>query len=557
MLKMIPRAVRTLLPSIALAVICPALHAAQAQAPTQAAQRPNILLIISDDIGLDASTEMYPGLIEELVKQYGPEGLKHPDWRQIQGRPASTPNLNQLAQQGMRFTQAWANPFCSPTRASLLTGLFAVKTGVLDYTHYLTQNHHSFVRDLKEKGGYATAVFGKWHMAGLDLYPGMKPKEAGFDLFRGNLHGGVQTYWEWDYQIQDESTPPDQWRTEKAPTRSLPGIAPTTYAPVVKTADAIAWITQQEQRNPDQPWFVWLAHNLAHITGNQRPNPMAVPNADTLDERSRREMQACGGTFGSANVGRCTDKALMRAMTNAMDTLIGRVIEVVDRLDPNTYVIYVGDNGTWMFGANREFIDNMYITRVNRSKGTAYESGVRVPMVIRGPRVPAGSVSDVPVHSVDLFPTILGLAGLPVPKSVPGRDPGTTVDLDGVSLLPVLFQGAKAVRDPDMGYLLAETINPVRQGLHHVGARNSRYKLICANSADSANCEFYDLASDPLEEFPLPPPAGCEAFARGGLARTSEDWHFCRLQQVIATESSLRPGLVVSPSAQQPRTGAN
>src|SRR5690606_11641394 len=118
--------------------------------------------------------------------------------------------------------------------------------------------------------------------------------------FRGNLHGGVATYWQWDYHVQDESTPASEWRTERAPTRSLPGIAPTTYAAVVKTADTIEWITQQERTNPDKPWFVWLAHNLAHITGNQQPNPMAVPNIDTLDERSRNEMESCGGTFGSA-----------------------------------------------------------------------------------------------------------------------------------------------------------------------------------------------------------------------------------------------------------------
>ncbi len=73
----------------------------------------------------------------------------------------------------------------------------------------------------------------------------------------------------------------------------------------------------------------------------------------------------------------------MRAMTNSMDTIIGKVLDVVDKLDPNTYVIYLGDNGTWMFGPQREFIDNMYITRRERSKGTTYESGVRVSMAIR------------------------------------------------------------------------------------------------------------------------------------------------------------------------------
>jgi arylsulfatase A-like enzyme len=105
-----------------------------------------------------------------------------------------------------------------------------------------------------------------------------------------------------------------------------------------------------------------------------------------------------------------------------MDTIIGKVLEFVDKQDPNTYIIYLGDNGTWMFGEKREFIDNMYITRQDRGKGTAYESGARVEMAIRGPRIKAGSKSEVPVHAVDLFSTILEMAGLDVPKMVPKQD---------------------------------------------------------------------------------------------------------------------------------------
>lgn len=516
-----------------------------------ASQRPNILLIISDDIGMDASSGMYPGLIDGLLRQYGPAGHNHPRYREIDGRPASTPNLDALANAGVRFTQAWVNPFCSPTRTSILTGLFSVKTGVLDYTHYLSQNHHSFVRDLKEKGGYGTAVFGKWHMAGLGQYPGMKPKEAGFDLFQGNLNGAPSTYWQYDYHVQDASTPPDQYRTETAPTRSLPGIAPTTYAGVTQVADALKWINEQETQRPDKPWFAWVAFNLAHITENQRPNPMMVPNIDTLDEPSRKQMQACGGTFGSANVGSCTDKALMRAMTNSMDFLTGKLLSAVDALDPNTYVIYIGDNGTWMFGANREFIDNLYITRQDRSKGTAYQSGAHVPLVVRGPGIRAGASSNVPVHGVDLFSTILDLAGLEVPKTVPNRTGDGRVSLDAVSFAPVLLSNATQLRDPDRGYLLTETVNPIKQNLRHVGARNTRYKLICANSANTADCEFYDLVDDPLEEYPLAKPAACEPYQQGVLKTTARDWHFCRLQEVIAKESSL--SLPPPPPAQQPR----
>ena len=520
-----------------------------AAGPAQAQQsRPNFLLVISDDIGFDVTSDMYPGAIDRLLEQYGPTGLNHPNYREIDGRPASTPTLNALAASGISFTQTWVQPFCSTTRASILTGLFAAKTHVIDYNYHVTHSHHSFVNDLKD-AGYAAAVFGKWHMAGLGVYPGLRPKEAGFELFRGNLHGGLATYWAWDYHVQDESTPPDQWRTEEAPLRSLPGIAETSYGPVVNAADAIAWITQQERESPGQPWLTWLAFNVAHITGNQQPNPMAVPNADTMNDEARREMEACGGTFGTAIVGSCTDKQLMRGMTNSMDTILSKVLETVDVLDSNTYVIYVGDNGTWMFGQNREFIDNMYITRQERSKGSTYESGVRVPLTIRGPRIAPGTRSDAPVNGVDLFATILTLAGLEVPATVPNSRGDGMVAVDGVSLTPILFDGATAVRDPNEGYMLAETQNPVRGNMRQVSARNGTFKVLCSNSAAVESCEFYNLIRDPLEEYPLEKPASCEGFASSASAPADAAWHFCRLRGVIESESFLAAGWDSTPGA--------
>jgi hypothetical protein len=187
----------------------------------------------------------------------------------------------------------------------------------------------------------------------------------------------------------------------------------------VNAADAIQWITEQKSKNPNKPWHVWLTFNLSHITGNPKPNPMIVPNIDTMDEVSIKEMKACGGTFGSAIVGSCSSEALMRAMTNSMDTIIRKVLDVVDKLDPNTYVIYLGDNGTWMFGTGREFIDNMYITKQERSKGIGHESGA-------ASRWRSGERASKPVPKrradpcVDLFSTILELQAS-VPKPFPTR----------------------------------------------------------------------------------------------------------------------------------------
>src|SRR5690606_17215508 len=165
---------------------------------------------------------------------------------------------------------------------------------------------------------------------------------------------------------------------------------------------------------------------------------------------------------------------------------------------PNTYVIIVGDNGTPMYGRpGLDFIDNMYITREGRGKGTAYESGLRVAMAVRGPGIEAGARSDEFVHVADLFSTILGLAGLPAPETVPNAAGDGEVTIDSVSLTPILFGDAERVRDPDRDYLLTETINLMTAGTQHVGVRNATHKLVCQGGALAENCEFYDLAADP------------------------------------------------------------
>jgi arylsulfatase A-like enzyme len=505
-----------------------------------ASRRPNILFVIADDVGMDVTTGMYPGLIDDLVKKYGPSGLNHPDFQKIKGKPASTPVLDKFARQGMRFANVWAHPFCSPTRATILTGLYVGKTKVATYADPLSSKHTSFVQRLKDEGGYSTAIFGKWHMAGLPGkpadYPGMKPKQAGFELFKGNMHAAIASYWNYEYQVQDANTPADQWRTEPMPKKSLPNIASTNYAPVVKVADTIEWITAREKENPQKPWFAWVAFNLSHTTAIQQPSAMAVPNADTLDAASYKEMKECGGMFGSNTVGSCSGEALNRAMTNSLDTIFGKLLEAVDALDPNTYVIFVSDNGTPMYGRpNLDFIDNMYITRKGRGKGTAYESGALVPLVIRGPKIAANTQNNGFAHVVDLFSTILKIAKITPPKNVSNSDGTGTVPVDSISLTPILFNKAKASRDPNTGYILNENKNLMTGGTRWVGAQNAAYKVVCIDSTD--NCTFYNLADDPLEEFPLPKPDNCADYTSGKWTTKNPQWHYCRLTDVVAKYS--------------------
>lgn len=534
---------RTCIPALRLLVTVLCWLAGVLPAWASELDRPNILLVIADDFGVDVTSDMYPGLVDELSALYGPDGYNHPQASLIDGHQASTPNLNTFAQQGMRFGNVWAHPFCSPTRASILTGLYGTGTGVLTYADPLSNKHTSFVQLLKD-AGYHTGLFGKWHLSGLPGlngqpdFPGMKPKEAGFDIFQGSLHAAIPLYWQYPYLSQNESTSATAWHEADAPLRSLPGIGPSRYAPVVKVADTIDWIRRQENEHPDTPWFAWLAFNLSHATANQQPSAMAVPDADTLDAPSLAEMQACGGEFGSNRTGNCSGEALMRAMTNSMDTVLGRLFDFLEGVDPNTYVIFVGDNGTPMYARpNLDFIDNLYISRVGRGKGTAYEGGARVPMVIRGPGIAPGSESRDFLQTADLFATTLALAGLEVPVTVPDADGTGQLPLEARDLGPLLFGQAESVRDPALGYVLNENINLMTGSTKIVGARNATHKLICVDGTSPAECEFYNVAADPLEQYPLAEPADCATYDSSTISVASEAWQYCRLSEVIKTRS--------------------
>ncbi len=272
----------------------------------------------------------------------------------------------------MRFSNAWAQPFCSPTRATIITGMFIAKHNVKTFDEAMTTNHTTFVQRLHDEAGYSTAIFGKWHLAGGSdsTYTGAKPKQTGFDLFKGNFDAApTPGYWDHYYHVQDNAT--DSSRLSHRPNADqrnfLPDIAPTTYAPVVRAADTVEYITAQQELNPDKPWFVWLAFNLSHVT-MRIPPPIKdyyhVPNADTMNQTTLAdEINSCGGVSGnyySGNgdgVNECNAAQLNRAMTNAMDTMIGKVLEEVDSIPSDTYVIFIGDNGTW---SNN--MDNMYGT---------------------------------------------------------------------------------------------------------------------------------------------------------------------------------------------------
>lgn len=323
-----------------------ALTAGQAGAVTSAVKQPNILLIIADDMGLDAS------------RCY-----------QVGENQAPMPVVETLCNQGMVFENAYADPLCSPTRATLMTGQYGFRTGIGSVIRWdrdagLSPDVTSLF-DVLNHSGYAGAVIGKWHLAGsgngLD-----HPAQLGVGEYYGIYKGAVPSYSSWD-GVDNGA-----------------GIHVDGYSTSVFTDRAIEW-TQAQQK----PWFLWLAYNAPHT-------PFHVPPAGLLH----------------SSIGLADDEAEIRrnplpyfnAMLEAMDSEIGRLLESMPaEVRRNTVVMFIGDNGS-----PNQVARSLYGDR--GAKGSIFEGGTHVPLIIQGPGVAAGR-SDALVNSTDLFSTIAALSG--------------------------------------------------------------------------------------------------------------------------------------------------
>ncbi|MGD2018884.1 MAG: sulfatase-like hydrolase/transferase, partial [Planctomycetota bacterium] len=330
----------------------------------------NVLLIVLDDVGADAIS-CYPGAAAD----------------------ARTPVIDRLAAEGVRFDRVWANPACSPTRATILTGRYGFRTGVgsvkVREEGGLAPEEVTLAESLRAADpSVRTAFLGKWHLG-----PGEEqgPVPQGFERFRGttgNLGGREGAYFEYP---------------ERAG-RDLATVTRRRYATSAVVDDALAVV---EEFGP-APWLVVASFHAAH-------NPLHAPPA---------ELHGRDLSQGPAP----SDRARFMAMVDALDREIGRL---VDGLDPEvrrrTHVIVLSDNG----GASR--------TRLpghpgRQGKGSLFEDGVRVPMVVAGPAVARpGRASDALVNTTDLFATIHELLG---------ARPATAAQ-DSVSFAPAL-RGASA-----------------------------------------------------------------------------------------------------------------
>ena len=347
-----------------------------AGAQIRGGQRPNVVLIITDDVG------------------YGDLGsYGAPDVR--------TPNIDDLARDGVRLSDFYANgATCTPTRAGLISGRyqqrFELETplgrqGAMDWERGLSPTGRSLPQLLKNNG-YATALIGKWHLGWKSDF---SPAAHGFDYFFGFKSGFVDYY----QHTAGGNVPLKADLFENDQAVEVPG-----YMTDLITERSVRFIEQ----NAEQPFFIDVAYNAAHW-------PYQPPDQPSTARDNARHL----GPFDDPT----STRADYVAMLERVDQGVGRILEALDELGlrENTIVIFTNDNGGEWLSRN---------TPLFHHKGTVWEGGIRVPAIIRWPgRIPTGSVSGQVGITMDLTASILAATGTPIPS-----DAG----LEGINLLPVL-----------------------------------------------------------------------------------------------------------------------
>lgn len=420
---------RLLLSALVFAGIAPVLFAAEASGR----DRPNIVMIMADDLGwMDLG---------------------------IQGNPLlDTPNLDGLAKQGMRFTDAYAAaPVCTPTRAAMMTGKSPARLTITNHAPgngpgfaaegrniaeaknltYLPLSEITVAERLKD-AGYATGFIGKWHLSDRKgagdkgpLEPQLRPEHQGFDLNVGGCNMGG---------------PPGFFDPYK-----IPGIPPRRigeYLPERLADECISFVRANRKR----PFFLcWWDYSVHY--------PIQAPEA--LIEKYRKRPGVKDPAYA--------------AMIEGMDSAIGRLLTELDTLglSGNTVVLFTSDNGS--------LFDNKPL-RAN--KGFLYEGGIRIPWIVRWPGVVSpASTCPVPVITTDTCPTLLEIAGL---------NPGAAQPSDGESIVPLLKQSGALARNE----LYFHYPNYAFHKRNRLGGaiREGRFKLI--RHYDDDSLELYDLTED-------------------------------------------------------------
>jgi arylsulfatase A-like enzyme len=388
---------------------------------------PNIVVIVADDMG------------------YGDIGA-------YGGKDIPTPNVDALANAGVRFTDAYVSaPVCSPTRAGLLTGRYQERFGhefnigmVARNTDFGLALDERTIADRLKAAGYRTALVGKWH---LGFAPQFYPMERGFDEFFGFL-AGAHSY------MSPAAASPNPVYDGRTPVREM------AYLTDALADRAVELIHREKAR----PFFLYLAFNAVHVPMHATEKYLA--RFAHIADRQRR-------TYA--------------AMLSAMDDGIGRTLAALreENLDEHTLVFFFSDNGgpTSAGGVNGSTNGPLRGT-----KGQTYEGGIRVPFIIRWTgQVPAGKTDPRPIIQLDVLPTALAAAGVPIPSDW---------RLDGVNLLPFLT-GGRADSPHEALYWRSGAMMAIRrEDWKLVKVPERRTPTDTAQMPDLSGAELYNVRED-------------------------------------------------------------
>lgn len=388
--------------------------------------KPNIILIMADDLGYGE------------LSCYG-------------SKTVNTPNLDKLASQGVKFLDFHSNgPVCSPTRAALMTGKYQQRTGVEGVI--TAANHREVGLSLNEltlaealkKEGYATAMFGKWHLGYSEEF---NPIYQGFDNFTGFVGGNI------DYHSHvDQEGYLDWWKRNTIDDE--PG-----YSTDLITRYSIDFIKKNNPKKTGKPFFVYMAQEAPHY-----------PIQGRHDKPVRKE----GSKKYIRKVPKDSVATIYKEMIEIMDEGIGDLMRTMDSegLNENTILIFCSDNG-----AAGKRGDNGVL---RDSKATVYEGGHRVPAIIRYPnKIKAGSVSDASIMSMDFLPTLIDFSG------------GNLLaeNIDGISIKNHLLNEEKLL-ERDLFWSFG----------NKAAVRSGKWKLVCKFSEDKIETELFNLEKDLSEK---------------------------------------------------------
>jgi arylsulfatase A-like enzyme len=440
------------------------------QGPTPAADRlPNIVLIMADDLGYSE------------LGCYGQEKIL-------------TPRLDELASQGMRFTRNYAgNAVCAPSRCVLLTGKHPGHAWVRNNSEVKPEGQRPIpanevtIAEILKQAGYVTGAFGKWGLGN----PGSEgdPNNQGFDRFFGyncqrHAHSYYPSYlWSDDRRIELNNNPPVPGHASLAEDadpkdpRSYDVFKGTDYAPDHINQQALEFL----QQNRDRPFFLYYPTVIPHVA-------LHVPDEELkpyLTQKWNDPPFTRSGGYGYTP--HFTPRAAYASMITRMDRYIGRILDQLEELglEENTIVVFTSDNGTTHLKQEVDYDFFQSVTPLRGLKGSLYEGGIRVPLIVRWPgKVEAGSINSFMTGLEDWLPTLLAMTGL---------EEKTPDNIDGISIAATLSSHRQARRP----FLYREFSGYGGQQAVWMGKwKGIRQNMLRKNNADPLKIELYNLATD-------------------------------------------------------------